>query len=152
MAYRPPMTLPSGFKDPNQGGGPGSATGGASIPQRGGAGASPRQPTRTRAARGKAPKGNPASRGGSPVHMSPHSRVPGHGGSPQHRGGHGTGKNFGNSGQSGVPSYPHSNPQPGAGNTSGQASKMISGRFKRSAMKVGGGGGGYGGSPVSLDT
>lgn len=152
MAYRSPMTLPKGFKDPNQGGGPGSATGGASIQQRGSSGAVPRQPTRTRASRGKPSRGNPASRGGSPVHMTPHSRIPKHGGSPQHRGGSGSGANFGRSGQSGVPSYPHANPQPGVGNVGGQTSKMISGRFKRSAMKTSGGGGGYGGSPVSLNT
>lgn len=145
---RPAMTLPGGFTDPNQGGGPGSATGGASIGQRGSFGSAPRKPARP-TGRTKPSRGNPAHRGATPVHFQPHTRNPGHGGSVQTSPrlvNHQQDGGFGDDGQAGVPSYPHGNPSLGAGNVSGQASRMISGNFKRKAMKT------YGGPPVSLDT
>jgi len=124
-----------GFSDPNQGGGPTKRTV-RSIPpaRRGGSGHhGQRGPSAPRGG-GRAPSGNPASRGGNVGSFTPESRIPGHGGSPQHRGRVGTGAHnhggFGHSGQKSVPSYPHSNPRPGPGNVSGRMHRRIAGEFR----------------------
>ena len=161
-----PMSIPGNdskhnFPDPNGGGGPRHTP--SSIPpkHRGGFGQHGQKRTTTASMRGgRSGSGNPASRGGSPVHMRPDTRVPGHGGSPQHRGGadqHTRGAAFGGHGNQDVSDYGHANPAPGVGNTSGRSYKLIAGRFKRAAMGAKGGGsesakGAYGGAPVTSNT
>jgi hypothetical protein len=150
------------FTDPNQGGGPRGGAGTKRIPpaQRGGVGHNGRDIVAQRAKMGggRSGSGNPASRGGFSGmarggNFQPDARIPGHGGSAQHRGGAGTGRNFGKNGQSGMPSYGNSNPQPGAGNTSGKSYKLIAGRFKRAAMGAQASqGGSFGSNPVTSNT
>ena len=147
------------LKDDNQGGSPRGGTGAKRVPmaQRGGFQQQGRDKVYQRAQMGRdrSGSGNPASRGGASIgSMQPHTRIPGHGGSPQHRGGAGTGRNFGRSGQQGVPSYSHASPQPGRGNTSGTTYRQISGRFTRKAMgaRPTGDAGKYGSAPVTTNT
>lgn len=93
--------------------------------------------------------GSPASRGSLPQvgrQSTPsETRVPGHGGSPQVRP-MTVKRQFGKNGQDGLPSYPHSQPQPGVGNTGGKMAKRITGRFNNSSKgsKSGGNVGSYG--------
>lgn len=145
------------FADPNGGGGPRQLQKRIPPNQKGGFGHNGRDIVAQRASMGggRSGSGNPASRAGSVGSFQPDASISGHGGSPQTRGGAGTGRNFGNSGQSGVPTGPASNPQPGAGNTSGKSYRMIAGRFKRAAMGAKGNqgsSGSYGGSPVTTNT
>ena len=102
---------------------------------------------------GRSGAGNPASRGGSAIgSMQPHARVPGHGGSPQ-KGNLNVERQFGKSGQSGVPGGNPTQPPPGAGNTSGRSYRLIAGRFKRAAMGAkASSGGSYGAPPVTSNT
>jgi hypothetical protein len=154
----PAMMVPKGsllhnddshnFTDPNQGGGPAAPVQRNSLrvpdSQKGGMGMSGRPvrgPMPSLAGRGGT--GNPASRGSvTPVgrqSFPSEVRNPGHGGSvqtrnplgapPAHRGG------FGRSGQQGVPSYPHANPQPKAGNLASRMSQRISGHFNNASKK-----------------
>lgn len=146
--------------DSNRGGSPrgGAGTKHVSTAQRGGFQAAVRQPSTSLAGRGGS--GNPASRGGFKGQarggaMKPEARIGGHGGSPQERGGAGSGRNFGVSGQTGVPTGRASNPQPGAGNTSGTAYRRIAGRFQRKAMgaqPTESNSGKYGSAPVTANT
>lgn len=146
--------------DDNQGGSPrgGAGTKRVALAQRGGVGHQGRDRVHQRAQMpaGRGSRGNPAARGGTPVHMRPDQRVPGHGGSPQKRGNIPAprGGGFGRHGQENVPQYPHSQPKPSAGNTSGRSYQLISGRFKRKAMgaKPSGDSGKYGSPPVSSNT
>lgn len=141
--------------DPNRGGGPRHMP--KSIPQaqRGGFGQKGNAPARgSMGGGGRATAPNPASRGGQSIgSMQPQARIPGHGGSPQ-KGNLQVPRQFGKSGQQGVPTGPHANPKPGAGNTSGASYRMIAGRFKRAAMgaKATGSSGKYGSPPVSANT
>lgn len=147
--------------DPNQGGGPRHTP--AHIPpaKRGGTGHQGRDIVTHRASMsgGRSGSGNPASRGGTPGSFHPAADVSGHGGSPAGKNA-GLRSNFGGgfggpSGQSGVPSASHADPQPGQGNTSGTSYRMIAGRFKRAAMGARasqGSSGSYGGSPVTQNT
>ncbi len=150
-----------GFTDPNKGGGPAAPVvrNAKRVPpaQRGGpfqSGLKQYASTSIRGTRGSA--GNPADRGGTPVNMRPHTRVPGHGGSPQvrdnmdtvrHRGG------FGHSGQQGVPSAA-TNPKPSSGNVGGRMAKRITGRFnnKSKGARATGVVGDYGRNPISANT
>lgn len=146
------------FQDPNSGGGPRSMPKPVPGSARGGFGhKGQRVHVRAQMPRGRGPAGNPASRGSQPGAMRPDQRISGHGGSAQTgarmpgfqaRGG------MGASGQSDLPSYPKSSPQPSAGNTSGRSYRLIAGRFKRAAMgaKPTGDGGKYGSNPVSANT
>ena len=143
--------------DPNQGGGPRHNP--AHIPpaKRGGTGHQGRDIVTHRASMsgGRGSSGNPAARGATPGSFHPEARIAGHGGSPQHKGGAGSHQGFGTSGQQGVPSGAHADPQPGQGNTSGTSYRMIAGRFKRAAMGARssqGSSGSYGGSPVTQNT
>lgn len=144
--------------DDNRGGSPRNVGKNIPTPQRGGFGQNGRDKVTggTGMSGGRSGSGNPASRGGTRIgSMQPETRIPGHGGSPQHKGGAGSGRNFGVSGQQGVPSGRHSDPRPGAGNTSGTSYRMIAGRFKRAAMgakPTSGSDGKYGGSPVTANT
>lgn len=99
--------------------------------------------------------GIPASRGGTPVHFRPESRVPGHGGSPQHRGGAGSGANFGQDGKAGVVNqYPNANPGPaGPGNTGGRMHRRIAGNFRQKTKQSSSGGlsGAFGAMPITED-
>jgi len=140
--------------DPNRGGGLRHVPKQIPQAQRGGFGQKGNGPARGTMGRGRSSSGNPASRDGRNIgSMTPQTRIPGHGGSPQ-RGNLQVQRQFGKSGQQGVPSYPHADPKPGAGNTSGASYRMIAGRFKRAAMgaKPTGGGGKYGAPPVSTNT
>lgn len=102
--------------------------------------------------------GNPAGRGGTPVNMRPHTRVPGHGGAPQ---GPGRGNvdfgrrgGFSQSGKSGVPNqYPNANPQIGTGNTGGRMAQRIAGRFsqKSKGARAMGITGAFGAAPVGME-
>lgn len=129
------------FTDPNSGGGPGGTLkhNVKRVPDahKGG----PYQPGQKQYAstsiRGtKGSTGNPASRGGMPSvgrqSFPSETRVPGHGGSPQHRGGTGMARQFGSSGQVGVPGV-RTNPKPGVGNVGGRMAKRITGRFNNSS-------------------
>lgn len=154
------------FTDPNRGGGPRGGAGTKKITpaQRGSFGHNG-QRVHVKAGMGGARggTGNPASRGGFRGQarggsFNPEQRNPGHGGSvqtrssipaPANRGG------FGQSGQSGVPNYGPSGPQPSAGNTSGRSYQLIAGRFKRAAMGASGNqgsSGSYGSAPVTSNT
>lgn len=143
--------------DANKGGSPRNVSKSVPTAQRGGFGQNGRDKVVVKAgmAGGRAGAGNPASRGGTPNGINSEARIPGHGGSPQHRGGAGTGRNFGVSGQQSVPTGKASNPQPGAGNTSGTSYRMIAGRFQRAAMgakPTSSNSGKYGGAPVTSNT
>ena len=144
--------------DDNSGGSPRNVGKNIPGPQRGGFGQNGRDKITIRAGMSgaRSGSGNPASRGGANIgSMRPEARIPGHGGSPQHKGGAGSGRNFGVSGQKGLPSGRHANPQPGAGNTSGTSFRMIAGRFKRAAMgakPTSSNSGKYGSPPVSANT
>lgn len=136
-----------GFPDPNGGGGPNPTSNRIPPNRRGGTGHPGQRPTpRVGMGGGRGSSGNPASRGGTPVHMRPNTRVPGHGGSPQTRPGRNMPRNFGSSGQKNVPSYPHANPTPGAGNLAGRMAKRIAGNFTQKTK------GKFGAPPVSLAT
>ncbi len=141
--------------DYRQGGGPTVRTRKKVAPaQRGGMGHSGQKVAmHAQMPAGRSGSGNPASRGGTPHAMHPEMRVPGHGGSPQMSKGMNVKHQFGKSGQSGVPSYPHANPQPGRGNMSGKMSKRINMHFnqKSKGPKAEGMGGKYGSPPVRLD-
>src|SRR5205807_4989754 len=82
---------------------------------------------------------NPAGRGPTPQSFRPDRNNPNKGGGvqvdPRHRG---MQRQFGKSGQQGVPSYPHASPKPGRGNLSGRAHRRIAGHF--------------GSAPVTADT
>ncbi len=150
--------------DPNKGGSPRGGQGMKKVPiaDRGGFEHQGRDRVAVRASMsgGRSGSGNPASRGGFKGvarggSFQPEARIPGHGGSPQERGGQGSGRNFGVSGQQGVPSGKHANPKPGAGNTKGLAYRRIAGRFKRAAMgakPTSSDSGKYGSPPVSANT
>jgi len=144
--------------DVNQGGSPrgGKGTKNIAPASRGGFGHNGRDIVAQRSSMGggRAGSGNPASRGGTPSKMRPDTRVPGHGGSPQGAQRFQKAHQFGKSGQQNVPTNPHANPKPTAGNTSGRSYRLIAGRFKRAAMgaRPTGGGGKYGGAPVTANT
>lgn len=167
----PAMQVPKGAKidgnddrhniaDDNGGGSPTLASR-KSVPDahRGGPYQSGQKQYRTTSISGtRGSAGNPASRGSLPPvgrQSTPsETRVPGHGGSPQTRGLQ-VQRQFGKHGQDGVPSYPHSQPQVGAGNVSGRMAKRISGRFnnKSKGAKSGGNVGSYGDrAPITANT
>jgi len=149
--------------DSNRGGSPRELRAGKEkVPpaKRGGFGQQGRDPVYIKAQMGGARSGsdNPAGRGGFSGearggNFTPEKRVSGHGGSATNRGGAGSGANFGNNGQSNLPTYGNSNPKPSSGNTSGRSYKLIAGRFKRAAMGAKASqGGSYGAPPVSSNT
>ena len=139
-------------RDANSGGGPAMRNRKrVPIAQRGGHGHSGHQHTAGSASGSpRATAGNPASRGGTPKSFHPDRNNPNQGGGvqtdPRHRG---MQRQFGKSGQQGVPTYPHANPQPGKGNTGGRMHKRVAGHFTN---KTKGAGGGFGAPPVSLET
>ena len=96
--------------------------------------------------------GNPASRGGTPHSFHPEARNPNAGGAVQVKPGRNMPRQFGTHGQAGVPSYPHAQPQPSAGNTGGRMHRRIAGNFTQRTKGAGGNTGKYGGPPVRLDT
>ena len=145
--------------DPNSGGGPRHNP--AHIPpaKRGGTGHNGRDISpRASMSGGRSGSGNPASRAGSVGSFDPEANIGGHGGSPAGKSAglrSNVGGGFGQSGQRGVPSGSHADPQPGQGNTSGRSYQMIAGRFKRAAMGAKasqGSTGNWRGGPVTQNT
>lgn len=139
--------------DPNSGGGPTQRTRKMVPPaQRGGFGHhGQRVHVRASMPGGRGGTGNPASRGGTPHSFHPETRNPNKGGGVQTK--HmNVQRQFGHHGQVGVPQYPHSRPQPSAGNVAGRAHKRIAGHFTQRTKGAGGNTGKYGGPPVRLDT
>jgi len=143
--------------DSNKGGSP--RPGDRRVPPaiRGGVGHNGRDIVAQRASMGggRSGSGNPATRGRQVTHETAQTRIPGHGGSAQGAERFPAAHQFGKSGQQGLPSGPHANPKPTAGNTSGRSYRLIAGRFKRAAMGARasqGSTGKYGSPPISANT
>lgn len=139
--------------DPNTGGGPTQRTRKMVPPaQRGGFGhQGQRVHVRAPMPGGRPAAGDPASRGGTPHSFHPNVNNPNKGGAVQVRPGRDMPRQFGKHGQVGVPSYPHAQPQPSAGNTGGRMHKRVAGHFTQKTKQAGGNTGKYGGPPVRLD-
>lgn len=141
-------------RDLNKGGGPAFRNRKSITPaKRGGFGHSGHQHTGgSMSGTPKPTASNPAARGHTPHSFHPDTDNPNRGGGVQVRPGREMGRQFGMSGQMGVPTIPHANPQPSAGNVSGRMHKRIAGNFTNKTKGARGNTGKYGGPPVRLDT